>query len=170
MSAACVPSLDGLHRAFRRPGPPFLAFVFLLTLAAACLGSDELKAQTPGADAPPRAEPLRTDQPWCLQRSETDRPNCIYDNFPSCFLAGFKEGGNCISNPGPAATAPPPDQAPRRRAARQASPPPQAQSFAAQPQTAQAAAQPAQPAQAEREKLFNDFQTWRAQRADSKTH
>jgi len=182
MWAVCVPSLDGWHRALRTLIHSIAVLGFVLALAAIDGGTRSLKAQIAAA------EPPRTEAPgWCLQRSETDRPNCIYDSFPSCVLAGFKEGGYCISNPGPTAGATgtaPSEQAQRKRAPRQAAPS-QAQSFAAPPQTSQsdaaaatqAAAQPAQSGQtkrrkltqAEREKIFSDFQTWRAQRADPNT-
>jgi hypothetical protein len=177
MSAVCVRSLGGLHGIFRRPVRPVRTLVFLLTLAAAALGSHDLKAQTSDAA---RAEAVRTDQPWCLQRSQHEPPACIFDNFPSCVIAGFKEGGNCISNPGPAAAAPSVDPAQRRRAARPPAASRQQDASAAPQQSAAASAQSAQSAQpaqkrrkltqAEREKIFSDFQNWRAQRADTKTH
>jgi len=174
MSAFCVPSSGGLHRFFRLFANSIVAFGLVLTLAAVDVGGHGVQAQAPAA------EPPRTEAPaWCLQRSEKDPPHCIYDSFPSCVIAGFKEGGYCISNPGPtaAAAATPADQAQRRRTARAA--PAQPNAAPSSQQNAAAGAQASQTAQAqrrrkltaaEREKIFNDFQNWRAQRGDDKAH
>jgi len=155
-----------------------IAVAFIVTLAAVDVGLHGVQAQTPGAEPPRNEAPA-----WCLQRSENERPNCVYDSFPSCVIASFKEGASCVANPGPAAAAPPADQAQRRRAARTASSqqtsaasraaaPAQQQSAAAaqqNPQTTQASRRRKLTA-AEREKIFNDFQAWRAQRGDDKAH
>jgi hypothetical protein len=152
--------------------------VVALALAAGGFSARDVKAQTVNAQGAQavRGEPPAPAAAWCLQRNEsTEPPSCVYETFPSCFLAGFREGGYCISNPGPpAATVQPTDQAARRRVARSAPPPPR-NGVSPAPngqQTAQPTAQA--PRQrtltaAEREKIFNDFQRWREQRAEPKS-
>ena len=160
----CVASLGHSRRIVSGIAGAVAAF---LALNAADLGIQQAKAQTAVAEAP------RTDAAWCLQRNiQGEPPTCIYETLPSCFLAGFRDGGYCISNPGPAAAqaaTPSADQAQRRRAARAAAPQTQKQT--------QTGAVPAQDGQAprrrrlsdaEREKLFKDFQSWREQRAETK--
>src|SRR5262249_41876656 len=118
MSAGCVPSLDALHRFLRRSINPVIAVSGFVLAFGAVDVTHGLKGQTAGAESA-RAEPVRTDLPWSLPRSATEPLICSYDNFPTCLLAGFREGGSCVSNPGPAAaTASPGDSAPRRRTAR----------------------------------------------------
>ena len=172
MSAFCVPSSGGLHRVFRPFANSIVALGLVLTLAAVDVGGHGVQAQAPAA------EPPRTEAPaWCLQRSEKDPPHCIYDSFPSCVIAGFKEGGYCISNPGPSAAAGTAPEQSRKRTARatpqqNAAAPAQQNAAAApqqNPQTAQAPRRRKLTA-AEREKIFNDFQNWRAQRGDDKAH
>ena len=158
----CIPLVSSIHRL---AAPLIAPFAVVLAIAAVALGIDELKAQTLTPDAP------STTAPWCLQRNANEPPICSYDNFPSCFIAGFREGGSCVSNPGPAAagTQQPADQAARRRVARSTS----GQQSGAQPPAA--SAQNGQPARkrkqltdAERDQLFKDFQRWREQRAETK--
>jgi len=159
-----VPSLGSPHR--HRSVPQTVATAAIaLALAVGGLGTRDVKAQTVVAEAA-RAKPPEPAAAWCLQRNESsDPPICAYDSFPSCFIAGFKEGGYCISNPGQAAaTVPPPDQAARRRVARSASPTPNGASPA--PNGQAQAPRKRQLTAAEREKIFNDFQRWREQRGE----
>jgi hypothetical protein len=163
-----VPSLGSPHRVLHRSA---MSAAIALALAAGGFGVRDLKAQTVRAEAA-QAEPPRVAPAWCLQRNESaDPPICAYDSFPSCFIAGFKEGGYCIANPGPAAaTVPSADQAARRRVARSA--PPQPQNGVGPAPNGQPTAQAPRKRQltaAEREKIFNDFQRWREQRGEPKS-
>jgi hypothetical protein len=158
-----VPSLGSPHRALKRYASR-TALTAAIALALTASGFGTLKAQTARGPAA-QTEQSQVTAAWCIQRNDsTDPPICAYDSFPSCFLAGFKEGGYCISNPGPAAgTAPPADQAARRRVARSA-PPQNGVSPAANGQAVTAQPRKRQLTAAEREKIFNDFQRWREQR------
>jgi len=155
----CIPFVSSFHRR----AAPFIAAIAVVAVVA--VGLDELKAETLAPDAP------STAAPWCLKRNGNEPPVCSYDNFPSCFIAGFREGGSCVSNPGlgAAATQQPADQAARRRVARSTSGQQSAsQAAAASQQNGQPARKRKQLSDAERDKLFKDFQRWREQRAETK--
>lgn len=159
-----VPSLGSPHRALKRYASR-TALTAAIALALAASGFSTLKAQTARGPAA-QAEQSQVTAAWCMQRNDSaDPPICAYDSFPSCFIAGFKEGGYCISNPGPAAaTVPPADHAARRRVARSAPPQPQNGMAPGNGQQTAQAPRKRQLTAAEREKIFNDFQRWREQR------